>query len=63
MEAETPTGAVRRARTLKIHPGGEPMVWKIEPKHIGRVPADLRNKLLSEREVRERLDGKGAFEA
>jgi hypothetical protein len=50
--------AVERASDLGINPGGEVMCCPIPRKNLRRVPADLRNRLLSETEVRKRLEGK-----
>ncbi|SRR5579875_4219716 len=49
--------AVERARQLGIHPGGQVACWSIPKEDVHRVPADMRNRLLSEAEVIE-LDGK-----
>ncbi|MGD0669932.1 MAG: hypothetical protein ABSB23_20520 [Bryobacteraceae bacterium] len=54
--------AQRRARKLNIKPGGECHCTPIEPKDEHRVPLDMRERLLSEREIRERLEGKGETE-
>ena len=50
--------AVERASDLGINPGGEVMCCLIPRRNLRRVPADLRNRLLSEGEVRKRLAGK-----
>jgi len=49
---------MQRCRRLSIYPGGEVMCWRIEKEDEYRVPKNLRNKLLTEVEVRERLEGK-----
>jgi hypothetical protein len=54
--------SVQRASDLGINPGGEVMCTQIPRKDVWRVPADLRNRLLSEEEVRERLDGRRVCE-
>jgi hypothetical protein len=50
--------AIQRATDLGINPGGEVMCTPIPRKDLCRVPADLRNRLLSETEVRDRLEGR-----
>ena len=50
--------ALARCKELKINPGGEVMAWPIEEEDEWRVPDDLRDRLLSEKEVRERMQGK-----
>jgi len=54
--------ATRRATALKINPGGEVMATALTRKDMHRVPPDLRNRLLTEAEVRARLEGKGINE-
>jgi hypothetical protein len=54
--------AVERASSLGIMPGGDVEHTAILRKDIYRVPLTLRNRLLSEAEVRAELDGKGAGE-
>jgi len=48
--------AIQRATDLGINPGGEVMCTPIPRKDLWRVPPDLRNRLLSEDEVRKRLE-------
>ena len=50
--------AVERASRLGINPGGEVLCYAIPRQYLRRVPPDLRNRLLSEAEVRKRLAGK-----
>jgi len=50
--------AVERASRLGINPGGDVLCYPIPRKQLRRVPADLRDRLLSEAEVRRRLEGK-----
>jgi hypothetical protein len=50
--------AVQRATDLGINPGGEVMCQPIPRKDLWRVPASLRNRLLSEDELWNRLDGR-----
>jgi hypothetical protein len=50
--------AVQRATDLGINPGGEVMCTPIPRKDLWRVLPDLRNRLLSEDEVRNRLEGR-----
>jgi len=50
--------ATQRAADLGINPGGEVMCQPIPRKEVPRVPADLRNRLLSAEEVLKRLGGK-----
>lgn len=50
--------AVERASDLGMNPGGDVLCCPIPRQHLRRVPADLRHRLLSEAEVRRRLDGK-----
>jgi hypothetical protein len=50
--------AIQRATDLGINPGGEVMSTPIPRKDLWRVPADLRNRLLSEDEVQDRLEGR-----
>jgi hypothetical protein len=50
--------AMQRASDLGIDPGGEVICYPLPRKHLPRVPADLRDRLLSETEVRKRLGGK-----
>ena len=54
--------AVQRATDLGINPGGEVMCQPIPRRDLCRVPADLRNRLLTEAEVRERLEGRSVSE-
>jgi hypothetical protein len=54
--------ATERATELGIHPGGDAMCWPVGRKYLHRIPVGLRNRLLTEAEVRERLGGKGASE-
>jgi len=54
--------AIQRASDLGINPGGEVMCTPIPRKHLYRVPSDLRNRLLTEAEVRKRLEGRRASE-
>jgi hypothetical protein len=49
--------AIQRATDLGVNPGGEVMCTPLTRKDLLRVPAELRNRLLSEDEIRERLDG------
>jgi hypothetical protein len=50
--------AVERARKLAIYPGGEVMGAPIKSKELSRVPKELRNRLLTETEVRSKLEVK-----
>jgi hypothetical protein len=50
--------AIQRATDLGINPGGEVMSTPISRKDLWRVPTDIRNRLLSEDEVRDRLEGR-----
>jgi len=50
--------AIQRATDLGINPGGEVMSTPIPRKDLWRVPTDLRNRLLSEDEVQDRLEGR-----
>jgi hypothetical protein len=50
--------AIQRATDLGINPGGEVMSTPIPRKDLWRVPADLRNRLLSGDEVQGRLEGR-----
>jgi hypothetical protein len=50
--------AVERAAELGLDPGGQVLCCPIPRQHLRRVPADLRNRPLSEPEVRKRLAGK-----
>jgi hypothetical protein len=50
--------AIQRATELGINPGGEVMSTPIPRKDLWRVPGDLRNRLLSEDEVQDRLEGR-----
>jgi hypothetical protein len=54
--------ATDRAAALGIAPGGEVMATRLNRKDMRRIPAALRNRLLSEAEVRQHLDGKGVCE-
>lgn len=56
--------ARRRARALKIHPSGhgEVMVIPLDANDMKRIAPDLCNRLLTEAEVRARLDGKRVSE-
>jgi len=49
--------AIQRVTDMGINPGGEVMCTPIQRKDLWRVPRDLRNRLLSEDEVKLRLDG------
>jgi hypothetical protein len=49
--------AIERCDKLGINPGGEVMSWRIPTADLHRVTPGLRNRLLSEREVREKLQG------
>ncbi len=50
--------ALERASELGINPGGEVLCCPIPRRLLRRVPADLRDRLLSESEVRKRLAGR-----
>jgi hypothetical protein len=50
--------AIQRATDLGINPGGEVECTPISRKDLWRVPPDLRNRPLSEEEVRDRLEGR-----
>jgi len=50
--------AIESAAAMGIDPGGEVLCYAIARQQIGRVPADLRNRLLTEAEVRRRLSGR-----
>jgi hypothetical protein len=58
VEAHGVVTATRRASDLNINPGGEVMCCPIPEDKLHMVPEDLRNRLLSEREVRDRLEGR-----
>jgi hypothetical protein len=62
VEARSERGAIRRATNLDINPGGDIMCIPLNADDMKRIPADLRNRLLSEAEVRRRLDGKSVME-
>ena len=49
--------SIQRATDLGINPGGEVMCTPIQRKDLWRVPSDLRNRLLTEDEIRDRLEG------
>lgn len=51
--------AIQRATELGINPGGEVMCTPIPRKDLCRVPPDLRNQLLPQDKVRNRLEGRG----
>jgi hypothetical protein len=48
--------AIQRASDLNINPGGEVMDRPLNWRHMKRIPADLRNRLLSKEEVDTRLE-------
>ena len=50
--------AVEKARKLDLHPGGHVLGQRLQDDEMWRVAEDLRGRLLSEREVVERLDVK-----
>ena len=50
--------SIQRATDLGINPGGDVMSTPIPRKDLWRVPTDLRNRLLSEDEVEDRLEGR-----
>jgi hypothetical protein len=55
--------AVQRASGLGINPGGDVVCQgPIPRKDLHRVPDDLRNRLLTEAEVRKHLEGTGVGE-
>ena len=62
VEARSERGAIRRATNLDINPGGDIMCIPLNADDMKRIPADLRNRMLSEAEVRRRLDGKSVME-
>lgn len=49
---------IQRATDLGINPGGEVMSTPIPRNDLWRVAKDLRNRLLSEDEVPDRLEGR-----
>lgn len=54
--------AEMRARELGIHPGagkgiGDVVAMALSWRDMQKIPQDLRNRLLSEREVQKRLEG------
>ena len=49
--------AVQSASKLGIDPGGEVMCCPVPRQHLRRIPANLRDRLLSEAEVRKHLNG------
>lgn len=54
--------AIQRATDLGIlRSRCDVTCWPIPKNDLQRVPPDLRNRLLTEREVRERLDGKAEY--
>ena len=48
--------AIQRASDLNINPGGGVMHRPLNWRHMKRIPADLRDRLLSAEEVETRLD-------
>ena len=48
--------AIQCASDLNIHPGGGVMHRRLNWRHMKRIPADLRNRLLTKEEVDTRLD-------
>jgi hypothetical protein len=68
VEAHGVVTATQRADQLGISPPdylrkkATVLSWKLEGENLRKVPLDLRNKLISEQELMERLDGKGAAE-
>ncbi|HEY9139665.1 MAG TPA: hypothetical protein VIN93_02175 [Bryobacteraceae bacterium] len=62
VKGATTRAAVANARKLGITPGGEVIRWPIPPEHLPDVPEEMRGRLLTEREIRRRLGGKGASE-
>ena len=48
--------AIQRASDLNINPGGGVMHRPLNWRHMKRIPADLRNRLLSKEEVDTRLE-------
>ena len=48
--------AIQRASDLNINPGGGVMHRPLDWRHMKRIPADLRNRLLSKEEVDTRLE-------
>jgi hypothetical protein len=48
--------AIQRASDLNINPGGGVMSRALNWRHMKRIPADLRNRLLSKEEVDTRLE-------
>jgi hypothetical protein len=54
--------AIQRATDLGINPGGEVMQTPIPRKDLWRVPKELRNRLLSEDEVQDRLEGRMMYD-
>jgi hypothetical protein len=60
LQARTKPAAIRRSRLLGIHPGAavaDVLCLPIPAKDLHRVPVDMRDRLLNEREVR-RIGGK-----
>lgn len=57
VKAPDPNSAIERARELGIPAQGEVMIWVIKDNQMHLVPDDMRNRVLTEREVLERLDG------
>ena len=62
VQANGVRAALRRAIKLGIAPGGEVICFPIPRAHLADVPADMRNRLLTEREVQTKLAGRGIGE-
>jgi hypothetical protein len=57
VRARGPRDAINRTSKLGIYPGGEAMCQALPEDQMHRVPTDLRNRLLTEWEVMEKLQG------
>jgi hypothetical protein len=58
VQGNSSRGAIQRVRNLGIHPGGEVMVTPLDASDMKRIAPDLRDRLLNEAEVLDRLEGK-----